>query len=143
MGRLKHQEIYSLKQWKEFYDKDYTFVGRLTGRIYDIDGNETPYYNNVMEQVAIAIAEKKRDELLRVQYPPCNIEWKEETGTRVWCSQQSGGIDRSWTGVPRKYFEAGKPDFRCACVPEEQLNDASLREYDNCDVKEISCLYKV
>jgi hypothetical protein len=28
----------------------------------------------------------------------------------------SGGIQRDWVGVPRKYFRPGSPTPRCACV---------------------------
>lgn len=142
LGRLKAQEIYSLKQWQDFYDKTYTLVGRLAGKMYDQNGRTTDYYNKVMDEVDVAISEKRREEWLREQYPPCNIEWKEATGTRVWCSKQSGGIDRAWPGLPRKYFEVGKSDYRCACVPNDRLEDANLREYDGCDATETSCLYK-
>lgn len=111
--------------------------------MYDKYGQPTEYYEKVMERIEAAIEQKKRDELLQTQYPPCNIEYKEETGTRVWCSNKSGGIDRTWSGYPRKYFQVGKSDYRCACVPIDRLNDAALREYDNCNPKEISCFYRV
>lgn len=143
LNRLDAQEIYSLKQWQDFYEKEYKFVGRLEGNMYDKRGQPTDYHGQVLERIQAAIAEKQRDELLRTQYPPCNIEYKEETGTRVWCSKQSGGIDRSWPGYPRKYFQVGKTDYRCACVPHDRLDDPALREYDNCDASEISCYYRV
>lgn len=143
---LKHlnaQEIYSIHQWKQFYDKDYKFVGLLTGRFYRLNGQKTEYMEKVEKQIEIAIAEKERQKMLRVKYPPCNIEWKVETGTRVWCTNQSGGIDRDFVGVPRKFYEVGRPDFRCACVPNDRLDDPLLKEYDNCDPKSIECFYTV
>lgn len=143
LKRLKPQEIYSIHQWKQFYNKDYTFVGLLTGRFYDSDGQKTKYMEEVDKQIELAIAEKERMELLRVKYPPCNIEWKAETGTRVWCTKLSGGIDRDFVGFPRKFYEVGKPDFRCACVPGDRLGDTLLKEYDNCDPKAIECFYTV
>lgn len=140
---LTARDIYSLYQWKQFYDKDYTFVGLLVGRFYGYNGQKTEYMKKVEEQIEIAIAENKKNEQLRVKYPPCNIEWKPETGTRVWCTSQSGGIDRNFVGVPRKFFEIGKTDFRCACVPEDRLDDKQLKEYDNCDSTSIDCFYTV
>lgn len=117
-------------------------MGRLAGKMFDPIGQPTDYYRSVMEQVEAAISEKQREELLRARYPPCNIEWKESTGTRVWCSQQSGGIDRAWTGYPRKYFEIGQTEYRCACVPDDRLSDTALREYENCESQQISCFYE-
>lgn len=140
---LKPQEIYSIHQWKQFYDKDYTFVGLLTGRFYGYDGQKTEYMQKVDQQIEIAIAEKEQQQALREKYPPCNIEWKEESGTRVWCSNRSGGIDRDFVGMPRKFYEVGKPDYRCACVPNDRLEDQRLKEYENCDRRSIECFYTV
>ena len=140
---MKPQEIYSIHQWKQFYDKDYTFLGLLTGRFYRIDGTKTDYMKKVDEQIEIAIAEKEKHKQLRVKYPPCNIEWKAETGTRVWCTSQSGGIDRDFVGVPRRFYEVGKSEFRCACVPDDRLEDPLLKEYDDCDSKSVECFYVV
>lgn len=143
MKHLTPQEIYSIHQWKQFYDKDYTFVGLLVGRFYGNDGEKTEYMEKVEEQIEIAIAEKERLQKIRVKYPPCNIEWKLETGTRVWCTNKSGGIDRDFIGMPRKFFEVGQPEYRCACVPFDRLDDPLLKEYDDCDQKSNECFYNV
>lgn len=99
--------------------------------------------DDVEQQIEIAIDEKERNVKLRVKYPPCNIEWKADTGTRVWCTNQSGGIDRDFVGFPRKFFEVAKSEYRCACVPSDRLEDTLLKEYDNCDRKSIECFYIV
>ncbi|XP_055297975.1 neuferricin homolog [Sitodiplosis mosellana] len=143
LKHLKAQEIYSIHQWKQFYEKDYIFLGLLTGRFYGYDGEKTDYMKKVDEQIEIAIAEKEKHERLRVKYPPCNIEWKAETGTRVWCTSQSGGIDRDFVGVPRRFYEVGKSEFRCACVPDDRLEDPLLKGYDDCDPKSVECFYVV
>lgn len=139
---LEPREILSLKQWKEFYDKDYIPIGRLIGRFYDERGQETEYYRKVQEQVDIAIETKRRDELNNYDFPPCNIEWNADTGTKVWCTNQSGGIDRQWSGVPRKYYEAGNIGYRCACVHESKLTVGNLQEYDGCDPNSTTCFYE-
>lgn len=143
LKHLKSREIHSIHQWKQFYEKDYKFIGLLTGRFYDENGQKTNYMRKVDEQIDIAIAEKNRLESLRSQYPPCNIEWNAKTGTRVWCTNQSGGIDRDWSGFPRKFFEIGKSEFRCACVPEDRLDDSLLKEYNDCESKSSECYYTV
>lgn len=143
LKRLKPQEIYSIFQWQKFYDKDYTFVGRLTGRFYGYDGLKTEYMRRVERQIELAQAEKEQQKMLRIKYPPCNIGWTAETGTRVWCTKQSGGIDRDFIGVPRKFYEVGNSEFRCACVPNDRLNDPLLKQYDDCDPNSIECFYTV
>lgn len=54
-------------------------------------------------------------------------------------NSNSGGISRDWTGFPRKYFQPGAKSFRCACVPEQELDNPHFKMYDNCDPKAISC----
>ncbi|KAG4077855.1 hypothetical protein HA402_013789 [Bradysia odoriphaga] len=139
---LEAREILSLKQWKEFYDKDYILKGRLIGRFYDENGHETEYYRKVEKQVEIAIEDKRKEEMKNQEFPPCNIEWSADTGTKVWCTTQSGGIDRHWTGFPRKYFQPGEVSYRCACVHESNLNNPNLKEYDDCDASSRTCFYE-
>lgn len=138
---LDARSILSLKQWKEFYDKDYILKGRLIGRFYDENGGETEYFRKVQAQVDVAIEDKRKEEMKNYDFPPCNIEWSADTGTKVWCTNQSGGIDRQWTGVPRKYFEPGNTGFRCACIHDSKLGVGNLKEYDGCDPKSTTCFY--
>lgn len=142
--RLTAQDIHSIVQWQQFYDKQYEFVGLHIGRFYAKDGSETDYLKKVGQMVELAIQQKIQAEVVRKKYPGCNIEYKEETGTRVWCTEQSGGIDRGWVGVPRKFFEEGKSDFRCACVPMEDIDaeDERLKKYDDCEESATACYYR-
>ena len=32
------------------------------------------------------------------EFPPCNMEYKVDKGTRFWCTKQSGGIERDLAG---------------------------------------------
>lgn len=140
---MKPKEILSLSEWKKFYDKDYIYKGKLVGRFYDTHGKKTEYFGKVEEQIQIALQEKAKDEQHQKDFPGCNIEWKSETGTHVWCTNKSGGIDRSWIGVPRKYFELGSTSFRCVCIEGELLSSPNIKEYDDCDSESVSCYYKL
>lgn len=142
MLTLSPREIYSLRQWRDFYDKDYKYKGKLIGRFYDKDGTETPYYLKVNQQIEYAIQERENELKQENQYPGCNIEWKEETGTKVWCTLKSGGKERDWVGVPRKFFKSGDISFRCACIRDIDLDSKNIREYEGCDSKATSCYYK-
>lgn len=139
---LKPSEVLSLYDWKKFYDKDYIFKGYAIGRFYDSQGAKTAYFYKLDAIVEQALEDKKTENKMLEIYPQCNIEWTEEKGTRVWCTDQSGGKKRNWIGVPRKYYEPGK-DFRCACIKESELDSPNLKPYENCDPKSTTCFYKL
>lgn len=121
----------------------FKFKLKILFRFYNEKGHKTDYMRQYEDRVEEALEQKQRDEDLKQQFPPCNIEWKDETGTRVWCTAKSGGVERGWIGVPRKYYEPGTSGFRCACVHEELLNAKSLKQYENCEANAISCTYTV
>lgn len=54
----------------------------------------------------------------------------------------SGGIKRDWVGVPRKLFEPGAKQARCACISSDHLLQGNLDEYENCPSDSISCYVK-
>lgn len=54
-------------------------------------------------------------------------------------SDASGGISRDWEGYPRKYFQPGAKSFRCACVPEGELENPHFKLYEDCDPMSTSC----
>lgn len=143
---LDADQILSLKEWTEFYAKEYIRKGLMIGRFYDVRGRETEYHGKVLAKVDEALAKKRAAEEQKskeVEFPPCNIEWKADVGTRVWCTKRSGGIERSWVGYPRKYFTPGVAEFRCACVHEKHLQSPNVKEYDGCAVTSESCVYNV
>ncbi|XP_002023417.2 neuferricin homolog [Drosophila persimilis] len=152
---LKPNDLLGLANWRDFYEKEYIYKGKLIGRFYDEQGEPTTYYHKylaLLEQAQIAKAEV--DEL-RSKYPGCNIEWSEAKGTRVWCTNTSGdGKERAWTGFPRKLYSRGNKNFNCACVPESELDqidaegqaahgDAMFKTYDNCSSRAKECFYRV
>lgn len=56
-------------------------------------------------------------------------------------SLYSGGVERSWTGVPRKLFSPGSSGVRCVCVedPSAAEEDPNLLKYDGCPPNADSC----
>lgn len=138
---LTPRDILGLVQWSEFYATRYRFVGHLVGRFYDSNGNPTQYLNDVHKQVDVAKEMRQEDARLNEKFPQCNIEWTADAGTRVWCSSESGGSTRDWVGVPRKYFQPGVTDWRCACVKDEDLPSTSIKEFTECDRHAVSCTY--
>lgn len=62
-------------------------TGKLIGRYYDENGEQTTERYNLKERVEIAIKGDLNEEKKKIKFPPCNIEWKAESGTKVWCSK--------------------------------------------------------
>ncbi|XP_035895665.1 neuferricin homolog [Anopheles stephensi] len=143
VSSLKETELQQLITWKEFYDKTYRYVGKLIGRYFDSAGQPTAYYQHVLDRAAKANDSKDNER----QYPSCNVEWKLEMGTRVWCTNRSGtGQERSWIGRPRKVVTSAEADGAgrgseqyCACVPEGN-NDEQYVPFPGCDSAAESCI---
>lgn len=59
----------------------------------------------------------------------------------VFFSLSSGGVERSWTGVPRRLFSPGSSGVRCVCVedPSAAEEDPNLLKYDGCPPNADSC----
>uniref|UniRef100_A0A8D8WFX7 Neuferricin n=1 Tax=Cacopsylla melanoneura TaxID=428564 RepID=A0A8D8WFX7_9HEMI len=140
-------EAVELNNWLDFYQTNYVFKGKLIGRFFDPNGTPTKYWHEF--QTKLKQAEEGSEEMLqeKMKYPPCNIAWSQEEGTRVWCSTKSGGIERDWAGVPRKFYQVGAESYRCACVNldtkgvtlDTSGRQGNLAQYDNCDPRASSC----
>ncbi|XP_055373651.1 neuferricin homolog [Condylostylus longicornis] len=143
VASLKLSQIWELNNWRDFYHKEYVYKGKLIGRFFDEFGRKTSYHLKLDEQIILAKREKEKIQKEKEKFPYCNIEWKEEKGTRVWCTKSSGGIERNWSGVPRKFFENPRlsTEYRCACVNHEDLMSPKIKEYANCDTDAQECYY--
>lgn len=142
---LKSSQLLGLDNWQKFYEKDYIYRGKLIGRFYDSQGEPTKYHHKYLALLDQAKDAKAAKDQLRLKYPDCNIEWSAEKGSHVWCTKTSGGKERHWIGYPRKLFEVGSSNFRCACLRKEDLdtNEVMINEYDNCDRFSHECYYHV
>lgn len=142
---LKSSELLGLANWQKFYESDYIFMGKLIGRFYDAQGEPTKYYYKYVALLEQEQNAKTASEQLRVKYPDCNIEWSKEKGSHVWCTKNSGGKQRNWVGYPRKLFQVGSNNFRCACLREEDFDttEVMVKTYDDCDKLAYECYYHV
>lgn len=143
---LNPWELRSIADWQLFYEKEYTYLGKLVGRFYDASGEPTDYLKNIELKMEEDKSAKESSERLKLVYPPCNVEWTQEMGTRVWCTNVSGGISRKWTGVPRMMYEPGTEAYRCACLKDAEETSSltskgakRFREYEGCDPKSTEC----
>ncbi|XP_026227256.1 neuferricin isoform X2 [Anabas testudineus] len=134
-------QVLALYDWLAFYQRNYQFVGFVTGWFYGENGQPT----EALLQVEASLAEGKRvrsqSEAERLRLPACNSEWSAASGGRVWCSTKSGGVKRDWAGVPRKLFSPGSTGVRCVCVenPSASEEDPNLQKYEGCPPHADSC----
>lgn len=155
ISKLSNQDILGLEEWKSFYEKDYKFVGLVEGSFYDEKGNIREMMRTYKKKLELALQEKHLLDHDRQLFPPCNSEWSQNKGGRVWCSIKSGGVSRNWEGLPRMYYATGSSKARCACVRTSgppsynlqsishndrgDLDNPNLSLYPNCEVNSNSC----
>ncbi|XP_037125014.1 neuferricin [Syngnathus acus] len=141
VSSLSPLQVVALFDWLLFYQKTYQTVGLLIGRFYSESGKPTEFLLHVESLLATGQQLKAKTEADMLRFPACNSEWSSARGGRVWCSTKSGGVERSWTGVPRKLFSAGASGYRCVCVedPSAARENPNLQEYDDCSMHAVSC----
>jgi predicted heme/steroid binding protein len=106
-----------IREWSQFYEKDYKRIGRVVGTYYDSRGCPTSRVQYLEDMYRLLDEQDKAQDEENHRFPPCNSQWTHETNvTRVWCSTLSGGIQRDWVGVPRELFQPKTKSYRCACV---------------------------
>ncbi|CAD6187989.1 unnamed protein product [Caenorhabditis auriculariae] len=153
---LSHEDLLGIRDWLSFYEKDYSIVGVVSGRYYDSEGNPTSELEEVLARIETANDFRKMKSAEAEVFPPCNSEWHQKTGGRVWCSTKSGGINRDWAGVPRLLLDPATKQKRCACVKNfgvglsgaesvkkstnrGDLDHPHLKTYSNCSPTANSC----
>ncbi|KAM7088759.1 LOW QUALITY PROTEIN: neuferricin, partial [Ciconia maguari] len=138
---------------------DTTDSRKLVGRFYDENGHTTEALRQAEAAIEEALKFQAESEQRKQQFPPCNSEWSSAGGSRFWCSRQSGGVNRDWTGVPRKLYRPGSKGSHCVCVrttgpqwgqPDStehsdrgDLDNPHLEEYDGCHPLAEQCVLKV
>ncbi|KAL6137093.1 hypothetical protein ACLB2K_062388 [Fragaria x ananassa] len=132
---LSSQQVKSIVEWRDFYFRSYTFVGKLVGRYYDTKGNPTKYLKGVEAKAARGAQLLKKQEIEEAKQPGCNSRWSQDEGGEVWCD----------VGVPRlvqrplEIALTGKMSKRCACFKEDQLDQSGLEVYKGCDFLAKTC----
>lgn len=132
---LSSTEVKSIVEWREFYFRSYTFVGKLVGRYYDSEGNPTKSLKGVEAKAArgTQLLEKQKKE--EAKQPSCNSRWSQGEGGEVWCDD---GFPRL-VQRPLEIALTGKMSKRCACFKEDQLSETGLEVYEGCDYLSKTC----
>ncbi|XP_068629483.1 neuferricin [Battus philenor] len=138
---LPCNDLSTLLHWRQTYRRKYKFMGILNGRFYDEHGKETNYFMELKSRLKQCKAEKTNMDKENLKYPPCNISWNAEEGSRVWCTKSSGGVERDWVGVPRQIFTPGEEKPRCVCINlDKQDTSTNIKKYDNCPDASTTCM---
>lgn len=156
---LQWEDLEAIAGWHKFYMEhdNYTHVGMVVGRHYDVNGVKITEGGFPWEalQLRNELAEERKRTL-----PDCNSRWSSDKGSEVWCTTMSGGIEREWVGVPRIYDPAldtvvlaadaatgqdggaSKLPTRCVCAPPEEVARAAphLQVYEGCDPRAATCM---
>ncbi|KAL5258036.1 hypothetical protein ACHWQZ_G012851 [Mnemiopsis leidyi] len=137
------EQIGEVYNWINIFSKKYPFVGRLEGPFFSAEGLPSPQWRAVEDLLSeLAVVETAKAELHR-KYPSCNSHYDQGAGkAEVWCTEKSGGITRSWMGVPRQLHLPGE-NVRCACIQDSLLSDPKLKEYPDCKPDSTSCKIKL
>ncbi|XP_051256300.1 neuferricin [Dicentrarchus labrax] len=141
VSSLSPLQVMALYDWLAFYQRGYQTVGLLIGRFYSETGKPTEALLQVEASLVKGQQIKAQSEAEMLHFPACNSHWSAAGGGRVWCSTKSGGVERDWTGVPRKLFSPGSSSVRCVCVedPSAAEEDPNLQKYDGCPPHADSC----
>jgi hypothetical protein len=123
LSGLSGPELLGVDHWAGFYRDHavYRKLGVLEGRYFDATGAETPALAAARENIA-----KTRHAQLWAALPRANFKVSRVGAREVWCSHDSGGVERFWQGVPR--LRRGE----VVCVPDERLGEAGLKEIQGC-----------
>lgn len=145
---LELNSFNGIREWEQFYSREYPRKGKLIGSFFDMNGCPTQSMHKVLEmykQLDQLDSEKKNEDQV---YPPCNSEWNQDLKkTRFWCTNRSGGIERDWIGVPRKLVTLSdeNQNGRCVCVQTDsgivyEDDDHVLKIYPGCAPSATECV---
>ena len=63
-------------------------AGKLAGRYFTDEGEATAYKEQADRWLLDAVANKAKEASEKQLFPPCNSEWSQDEGTRVWCTNK-------------------------------------------------------
>lgn len=141
---LTDSQVADLFNWKKTYDEGpYIFVGYLEGAFYDKDGQKKQVLLDAEGKREVHKQKEQSNSKWSERFPGCNSQWSGDSGeTKVWCSTESGGVKRSWVGVPRLVFNSFHNTDVCGCVNKADLEHPSVKLYDGCKPTASSCSFR-
>uniref|UniRef100_A0A1J3IJT2 Membrane-associated progesterone-binding protein 4 n=2 Tax=Noccaea caerulescens TaxID=107243 RepID=A0A1J3IJT2_NOCCA len=132
---LSSSEVMSIVDWRGFYTRTYTPVGKLVGRYYDSQGNPTKHLKGVEAKASRGAQLMEKQKIEEAKQTNCNSRWSQDEGGEVWCD----------IGVPRlvqrplEIAITGSMSKRCVCFEEDQLDQSGLEIYEGCEPLAKTC----
>ncbi|WZZ65576.1 hypothetical protein YC2023_076946 [Brassica napus] len=138
---LSSSEVKSIVDWRGFYARTYTPVGKLVGRYYDRQGNPTKHLKGAEAKASRGAQLMEKQKIEEDKQKNCNSRWSQDEGgedklfVQVWCD----------VGVPRlvqrplEIAITGSMSKRCACFEEDQLDQSGLEIYKDCEPLAKTC----
>lgn len=138
------EQFAEVVRWREFYTThaSYRFVGRVTGRFYDTDGDQTPLLIRAELQAELHRKEEERkkgkqsgkDEGAPKEVQ-CDFSWSKANGKWVHCAEgmypRRVLADDDGEGAPSKAE-------RCVCSPSKKVSGRE-RLFDGCSADAKNC----
>jgi hypothetical protein len=129
---LSDGDLAGLLTWRDFYHKDYAYVGLLAGgAFYDASGAPRPPVAAVAAAAARVAAQRAAAAAAERAAPACNAQWSAAAGGEVWCEHGTGVPRRTVAPPPR---EGAAPTVRCACMAADvtAAGATSVEIYPGC-----------
>jgi hypothetical protein len=93
---LDASQVLGIVEWGEFMRKTYQFEGVTPGLYFDETGAPTELYLKAQELAEEGRRLRAEDKDEQQRLPTCNSKWTQHEGGEVWCSKDSGGVQRDW-----------------------------------------------
>ncbi|XP_062107058.1 membrane-associated progesterone-binding protein 4 [Humulus lupulus] len=132
---LSSSEVKSIVEWRDFYSRSYTFVGKLVGRYYNSEGNPTKYLKGAEAKAARGAQLLEKQKVEEAKQSSCNSRWSQDEGGEVWCDDGYPRLIQR----PIEIALTGKMSKRCACFSKEELDQSGLEVYEGCDYLGKTC----
>lgn len=85
---LSPSQVGEVDDWVKFYNKDYTYVGKLIARYYNEDGNPTKDWYKYQRALSDKDKQNAEQKVQQRRFPGCNSHWTEAEGGKVFCSDK-------------------------------------------------------
>lgn len=79
-------QLTEIDHWVKFYNKDYTYVGKLIGRYYDKEGKPKKAWYKYKQGLGEADKIKEEQKAQEQRFPPCNSRFTPQDGGTVYCT---------------------------------------------------------
>ncbi len=135
---LSDADLSGLLTWRDFYHKDYVFIGLLAGgAFYDASGAPSPLVALLDAARARVAAVRAAAAAAEARAPACSAAWSAAAGGEVWCDGEGGGVPRRVL-TPAPPGSDASPAVRCACLDgahqgAQVPGASSIEVYPACD----------